>query len=296
MRLMRTTQEPPFGVSEFTTWPWKFEQDVEHYARLSVDTIEVCEFKLDPQRAAEQLALIKSSGLTISSVQPRVHALYPDSMNPAPKQPADRVPLYRQTIELFGKAAPGVTLVAITGAAPAGNYREAFEVAAREYRLLADYAADHGVRIGLEPLNPNLMNTDTILCTLPDAIRLVEEVNRPSFGVFLDVWHVWQDPLVHEHIRACGDRIFGVHINDWHMPRSFGDRAIIGQGEMDLPPLLQTIAETGYDGAYMLELFSTLDLPDSLWKGDMSSVITKSRDGFQNAWQKAFPEGNLTHG
>jgi hypothetical protein len=36
-----------FGVSEFTTNPWTFEQDVETYARLGVDTIEVCEAKLD---------------------------------------------------------------------------------------------------------------------------------------------------------------------------------------------------------------------------------------------------------
>ena len=38
--------------------------------QLGVDTIEVCEFKLDEQRAAEQLALVATHGLAISSVQP----------------------------------------------------------------------------------------------------------------------------------------------------------------------------------------------------------------------------------
>jgi hypothetical protein len=52
-----------FGVSEFTTYPWSFEQDVENYARLGVDTVEVCEFKLDDKRAAEQLALVGQHGL-----------------------------------------------------------------------------------------------------------------------------------------------------------------------------------------------------------------------------------------
>jgi len=43
---------PPyrFGVSEFTTWPWSFEEEVERYAQLGVDTIEVCEFKLEEER------------------------------------------------------------------------------------------------------------------------------------------------------------------------------------------------------------------------------------------------------
>ena len=35
-----------FGVSQFTTNPWAFEQDIEVYARLGVQAIEVCEFKL----------------------------------------------------------------------------------------------------------------------------------------------------------------------------------------------------------------------------------------------------------
>ena len=39
-----------FGVSEFTTQPWTFEQDVENYARLGVQAIEVCEAKLDAGR------------------------------------------------------------------------------------------------------------------------------------------------------------------------------------------------------------------------------------------------------
>ena len=49
-----------FGVSQFTTWPWSFEQDVENYARPGIETIEVCESKLDDGRAEEQLALVES--------------------------------------------------------------------------------------------------------------------------------------------------------------------------------------------------------------------------------------------
>src|ERR671937_583763 len=64
-----------FGVSEFTTQPWSFEQDVENYARLGVDTIEVCEVKLDEERAAEQLALAGRHGLPVTSVQPTIRTL-----------------------------------------------------------------------------------------------------------------------------------------------------------------------------------------------------------------------------
>ncbi len=36
-----------FGVSEFTTWPWSFERDVERYPAHGIDVIEICEFKLN---------------------------------------------------------------------------------------------------------------------------------------------------------------------------------------------------------------------------------------------------------
>ena len=278
-----------FGVSEFTTWPWTFEQDLQQYVRLGVEAIEICEFKLssDAAQFQDQLARVRDSGLMISSVQPRLHSLFPDAPRPEPKEPEARMALFRESIVRFGQAAPGTTLVTITGAAPKGNFRAAFGTAVREYQALADFAADHGLKIALEPLNPILMNADTFLCSLPDAMKVVHAVNRPNFGVWVDVWHIWQDAGAAEHVRACGDRIFGVHVNDWHTPRCFGDRAVIGQGEIDLPPLLQAIHGTGYRGAYTLELFSEDWLPDSLWRSDLDAVITNSRAALGTAWSKA---------
>ena len=278
-----------FGVSEFTTWPWTFEQDVAHYARLGVGAIEVCEFKLstDAARADDQITLTRERGLAISSVQPRLHSLFPDAPRPEPREPEARMALFRGTVERFGRSAPGTTLVTITGAAPGGNYRAALDVAVREYRALADFAADHGLRIALEPLNPILMNADTFLCSLPDALRVVHTVDRPNFGLWVDVWHIWQDAAVVRHIQECGDRIFGVHVNDWHAPRCFGDRAVIGRGEINLPPLLKAIHDTGYRGAYTLELFSENWLPDSLWESDLDAVIGDSREALAAVWRQA---------
>ena len=113
-----------FGVSEFTTWPWSFEQDVDRYAQLGVDTIEVCEFKLDEQRAAEQLALVSAHGLTISSVQPSVRTLYPSQSQPEPKDVGDRLARFQTTIERVARFAPGAPFVCNTGIPPQGNIQE----------------------------------------------------------------------------------------------------------------------------------------------------------------------------
>jgi sugar phosphate isomerase/epimerase len=275
-----------FCVNQFTTWPWSFEQDVDNYTRLGADSIEVCESKLDEDRAEDQLALIEQQGLTISSVQPAVRTLFPSQMQPEPENPHDRTARFRCTIERFGRSAQGVSFVSNTGPPPNGNIQEVFEVAAREYRALADFAQEHGARIALEPLSAALMNVETAIWTLRQTMQIVAAVDRDNFGVCVDVWNVWHSPDVCQEIKGCGDRIFVVHISDWRTPRSFADRHIVGQGEIPLPALIRAIHESGYRGPYALEILSQ-DVPDSLWDADLSEVIRESRSGLEKAWREA---------
>jgi sugar phosphate isomerase/epimerase len=282
-------QTPPytFGISEFTTWPWSFEQDVERYSALEVETIEVCEFKLDENMLADQLDLIGQNGLTVSSVQPSVRTLFPSQSQPTPKDVPDRMARFRDTIKRFGPVAAGVPFVTNTGNPPGGNMELVLETAAREYRKVADFAAEHGARVALEPLNAAIMNVESSIWTLQQGLEVVAAVDRANFGICLDAWNIWQNANILDGIRACGDRIFVVQLSDWRTPRSYQDRLIPGNGSIPLPPMLRAIHESGYRGPYVVEIFSG-DVPDSLWKGDLSTVIRDSRDGLDRAWSEAF--------
>jgi len=285
---------PLFSVSEYTTWPLSFEQDVVLYGNLGVKGIEVAEDKLadDPGRAREQLSMLTEAGLTVTSAQPGMLSLFPHNLDPddAPREPEDRLVRYRRTIDLFSESFPGrqVALIAGGGKAPGYDFRLAHEAARRLYPSLADYAADRGVRIMFEPLSPILMNAFSFVCTLDEAMSLIEDVNRDNFGLALDVWHVWREPDIAERIAKLGDRIFGVHICDWpkEEPRNLMDRVLPGDGLIDLPALLGAIDRTGYTGAYCLEIFSDECFADSLWRADPAEVITRGREGFIQAWEK----------
>jgi sugar phosphate isomerase/epimerase len=272
-----------FGMSQYTTWPLSFEQDLELYQKAGVHYIEVCEGKLDPAHPEAQLQRLKDTGLIVSSVQPRLHSLFPDVPRPEPVSPAERMALLKKTIQLFGRYFPGTTLVAISGAAPGADYDLAYRVAEKEYREVAKVAADHGVRIALEPLNPVLMNADTFLCSLAHAGRVIEAVDHPQFGLWVDVWHIWEDLAAPALIKKYGEKIFGVHVNDWRMPRAFGDRCLPGDGEIPLLDLLQAIRATSYVGAYTLEIFSELRLSDSLW-ADPAKTVLEGKKAFEAIW------------
>jgi sugar phosphate isomerase/epimerase len=276
-----------FGVSEFTTNPWTFERDVETYSRLGVDAIEVCEFKLDPDRIDQQLALIDRHGLVISSVQPEIRTLFPSRSQRQPDRVSDRMARYRQTIDRFGPRATGVPFVTNTGIPPNGNVQEVLDTAGREYRALADFAVDRGALIALEPLNPSILNVESAIWTVEQAMEIVAAVDRPNFGICLDLWNVWQNPHLEDAIAAAGDRIFIVQVSDWRTPRSYEDRLVVGEGEIPFPPLLRAIHQAGYRGVYELEIFSD-EFPDALREQDLEEAIQRSRKGLEKAWQGAF--------
>ncbi len=281
---------PDFAVSQFTTWNQTFEEDIELFVRQGIATIELCERKLaeDTGKASEQLALLKEAGLRVSSIQPRVHALFPDSMNPANDHVERRAQHLRDTIVLMADHFPGTPLVTITGNAPRYNYREAWNIALRNYRRLAEITEDHGMTLAFEPLNPILMNNDTFISSLDGALELIEAVNSASFGLTLDVWHVWHEADIHRRISRLGSELQVVHVCDWpaDRPRAPGDRVLPGDGCIDLRGLLGAIEASGYRGAYSLEVFSEGWLPDSIWKEPGERVLKRAFAGFMQAWQE----------
>lgn len=284
-----------FGISEFTTWPWSFERDVERFSAHGIDLIEVCEFKLNRNDYTPQLRSIEAAGLTVSSVQSTVHSLFPDSLAPQPTGPEDRVRHIKGAIARISPHVPQQTpFVIITGAAPGGNTQMVYEQCLQHFHDLADFAAQHGMRLAYEPLNPVLLNTDTALWGLDQALELIQHISHPALGICLDTWNVFQTPDLYEVIRRCKGRLFLVQVSDWHRPRSGADRISLGDGAIDNAAIVRTVLETGYSGPYVLEIFSGESLPDSIWRADLDAVLQKNVEAFARIWQESEVEFSAT--
>ncbi|HEY5426568.1 MAG TPA: sugar phosphate isomerase/epimerase family protein [Candidatus Tumulicola sp.] len=276
-----------FGVSEFTTWPWSFERDVERYAAHGIDAIEICEFKLDRNDYAPQLEMVARAGLGVSSVQSTVHSLFPDSLAPAPSDPEDRIAHMKSAIDRISPHVPtGTPFVVITGAAPGGDAERVYQRALSAFAELADFAAARGMRVAYEPLNPVLFNTDTALWGLDNALDLVRTIDHPALGLCFDTWNIFETPNLLRVIRECGDRIFLVQVSDWHRPRSGADRVGLGDGTIDNAALVRAVRDNGYRRPYVLEIFSSESLPDSIWQADLDRVLEKNVRAFARLWDE----------
>ncbi len=272
-----------FGISEFTTMPWSFDEDVSRYAKLGVDTIEVVEAKLDDDRFADQMRSIAAAGLGVSGVQPAVRTFFDSRMTPDPEPLDERVACLRRSIERLAEFAPGVPFITNTGAHPAGDMAAAMTVVAEKLGELGRIAADHGVTMALEPLNPTSVNVESAIWTIDQALDVIEASGSDHVGLCLDYWNIWQNADVEAAIARAGDRIFTVQASDWRRPRSFADRIVPGDGTIPLAKLIEATRKTGYDKPWVIEIFSN-DVADSLYDDDLESVVRRCRQGMAAAW------------
>ena len=114
---------------------------------------------------------------------------------------------------------------------------------------LVEYAGERGVRLAIEP-EPGML-----VETVDDALRLHSEVGAPpELGITVDVGHclVVEPDGVEGALRAAAPYLSNVQLDD--MPRTHHEHRPFGEGEIDLPLVLGTLADVGYTGVAAVEL------------------------------------------
>ncbi len=108
-------------------------------------------------------------------------------------------------------------------------------------------ADDHGIVLGLEPLNR--FETDMIN-TMDQAIELVNEVNNSNLQLVLDTFHAnIEEKDIPAAIRKLGkERLCHVQGNE-------SDRGTPGTAHLEWEGIRDALNEIGYDGAMVIETF-----------------------------------------
>src|SRR6516225_1322610 len=225
-------QLPHFAVSACTTYHSTFAEDLANYQALDIDGIGLWEYKLPPGRDDESVAMFQESGLTATFCFPNVPGvIYGDVLFSEPKDPRERLTRLKAGIRRLARFRP----LAVA--------------------CLAGPPRDVGVRLALEVIRPG--PSGSLASTIPEACALIADIGVPNIDVLIDTWHFWDSPQALADIRAHGERIVGVQVNDRSSAaRGWGDRALPGRGDMDLTEILKVVRTSGFSGWYELEIFS----------------------------------------
>jgi len=284
---------PDLGMSQFTTLPFSFENDVELCRNTPLRQLEFCEAKLsrDAGEARRQLETMRDIGVRPVSFQPRVHSLFPDSMAASPKEPKERVQEMCNGMDRFAEVfrEPRMPCVVISGVVPKGDVRGGERTFKELLPGLCDHAAKLGFTLAYETIHPVLVNNDTFTWKLDDAIALVDAVGREELGFVVDTWHVYWEPELAKTLRSIATRVRVVHLSDHPKegPRQFLDRLVLGTGAADFPAIFKALDEGGYKGPWCIELLSDKSLPDSLWKWSSEELMAENREAFERLWKEA---------
>lgn len=114
-------------------------------------------------------------------------------------------------------------------------------------REAAKAANDHGILLGVEPLNR--FETDMIN-TVDQALELVKEAGHPSLRISLDTFHA---NIEEKNISAAIRKIGGERL--CHVQGNESDRGTPGTGHLDWPGIRDALRDIGYNGAIVLETF-----------------------------------------
>jgi sugar phosphate isomerase/epimerase len=276
---------PRFSISQISTLPASFEDDLRAYRAAGAEGIGIWEIKLPEGRDDESLATLEASGLVSTNAVPAVPSIGPLALLPGPSDPAERVEAYRASLRRLAPFRPSA-VVLLTGPERRGVIVEGLRAIAEEARGL-------GLRIGVEPYQEEGGADWTIVSTIREAVDLIEEAGvGDAVGVLFDVWHLWNAPGLEADVREHADRIVGVHVCDVRAEtRSFADRVLPGDGVADVPRILGLLDAAGWDGFYDLEIFSDdgtfgHDFPDSLWKLPPGTLAHRGRDAFLACWER----------
>lgn len=137
-------------------------------------------------------------------------------------------------------------------------------------QLLADYAQQQGITLGLEYLNRfELLVTSCI----EELIQFVDEVNHPNCQIMFDTFHAnIEEKSVADAIREANSRICFVQLSE-------NDRSTPGKGHQDWQAIFKSLKDIHYDTWVSIEAFGPKLPAANIWRKMFESEEQLMRDG-----------------
>lgn len=258
------------SLNQITTQRWDVRQAVEGCRQGEIPYISLWRDKVAETGLPESARLVREAGLEVSS-------LCRGGWFPAATKEERRARIEdnRRAIE-EAAALKAEVLVLVCGPAAGRDLQVARSQVQEAIGEILPFAAQLGVRLGIEPLHPVFAAERSVILTLAEANRIVQQFNHPNLGVVVDVYHVWWDPEVYTQIEAAAGTILGFHVSDWlvPLPDILMGRGMMGDGVIELRKLRYAVEKAGYRGPIEVEIFNR-----AIWEmpGDRVIELMKTR-------------------
>ncbi|NND50296.1 MAG: sugar phosphate isomerase/epimerase [Rhizobiales bacterium] len=257
------------AMHQGTTPYWSFKQAVDGYARHGFRAITVKRDKLNEHGLAAGAKLIADAGLEVIGLS----GISPMTASDPAKRAAQ---LEDNKRAIDDAAAVGAGFVVVIGGPMPEGSRDMAATRALMSDMMAEllpYATERNVQLGLEPITPMAAGEISSVNTMAMANDMCEALG-PGTGLVVDLYHVWWDPNLRAELERSGrgPGLLAFHVCDWRVPTRdrFQDRAMMGDGIINIPEIEGWMRDAGFDGWNEIEIFSAEDW----WKRDPDEFLT----------------------
>jgi 2-keto-myo-inositol isomerase len=251
-------------ISEATTLPTPFADDVAAYADAGCEAMEVwltkLETHLEKHSAADTRKLLEDRRMTLAAAAYQGGLLL--SQGEQRKAHYDH---FKRRLELCQQL--GIRTLLVVADFAESVDQTSLGRAVVSLAQAAQWAAGFDVRLALE-----FRGSATFCSSLDTALALVAECGEPNVGVCLDVFHYYTGRSKFEDLGLLTPaNLAFVQVSDLagvaRELASDGDRVLPGDGDFQLGPIVQALRQIGYDGWVSLELMNP-----TLWQTKPSTV------------------------
>jgi sugar phosphate isomerase/epimerase len=242
-------------ISEATTMPASFADDVVAYAGAGCPAMEVwltkLEQHLEKHTLAETRKLLEDQRMTLAAASYQGGLLL--SQGEQRKVHFDH---FRRRLDICQQL--GIATMLVVADFVEGVDPTSLERAVVSLTQAGHWAAGFGVRLALE-----FRGSARFCSNLSTALALVGQCGESNVGVNLDIFHYYSGPSKLEDIeRLTPASLAFVQVSDVAgVPRELAtdaDRVMPGDGDFRLPAIMDQLKTNGYDGWVSLELMNPL--------------------------------------
>lgn len=273
-----------FGASTFI-WTSPFSNAtlslIDHVKQLGFDIIEICVEAPETIDVEAISARLKRAGLKATVCG----AFGPDrDVSSDEVEVRDNGVAYlRRCIEIATSlgaenvVGPMYSAVGKTRLLDASARQAQWRLAVENIGKAADFAAGHGVKLGIEPLNR--FETD-LVNTVEQGLRMVADIDRPNVGLLLDSFHMnIEETDIPAALRRAAGKIVQFHA-------CANDRGTPGKDHLPWPAIVRALRDVDFRGPAVIEAF-TPEIKEiaravSIWRPLAESQDALAADGLRH--------------
>jgi sugar phosphate isomerase/epimerase len=260
------------AVSELTTLRWSFEEDLQHYAAAGFRAIGIWRHKLAECGEARGAEVLAASGLAVSSLQWAGGFTGSDG-----RSHDESIADGRQAIRLAEVLSAGC-LIIHSGARGVHTHKHARRLFTHALDKLLPLAEERGVTLAVEPMHAHCGADFTFINCLDETQELIADRDSPALKIALDTYHWGHHPQLVERIPLLTPHLALVQLGDGRQPPSGEpNRVPLGDGALPLRDIVSTLAASGYEGWYEVELMG-----EEIEAADYQEILARSRRSFSD--------------